>query len=73
MIAVLSDNGALPDPLGLLHRHFNSFTGAVEGTHLVSGEVEGEMASDIGQPPDVVDARDHPHIGTVQTEMSTLR
>src|SRR5215510_6023670 len=69
MVAALSDNGALPDPLGLLHGHFDALAGTVEGAHRIGREGEGGLASDIGQPTDIVDACDQPDIGALQAKM----
>src|SRR5262245_50140076 len=69
MVAALSDNGALPDPLDLLHRDLDALVGCIEGAHAICREVEGNGTSDRRQTPDIVDPRNQPRIGTVEAEM----
>src|ERR1043165_5127192 len=69
MVAALSDNGALPDPLGLLDGHLDALARGVEGTHGIGREVEDDVACNIRQPPDVVDAGNQPRVRSLETKM----
>src|SRR5262245_27978617 len=69
MVAALSDNGALPDPLDLLHRHVDASARGIESAHAICGEIERDEARDIGQAPDVVDPGNKPRIGSLEAEM----